>query len=97
MPTLFAAGDLAYERAKTIFDDPQVRLQPSSLSMAQPLIEIHPDWERVAELGISADNLGYTIGAYSDGAYVDEFVLGDDRIDMFFVFHRGCHPSSAGH
>ena len=99
MPTLFAAGNLAYERAKTIFDNPQVRLRPSSLSMAQPLIEIHPDWERVAELGISADNLGYTIGAYSDGAYVDEFVLDDDRIDMFLYSTAGAirHPQDIEH
>ena len=89
MQTLFAAGDLAYERAKEIFDNPQVRLRPSSLSMAQPLIEIHPIWERAAELGINANSLGYTIGAYSDGAYVDEFVLDDDRIDMFLYSTEG--------
>ena len=99
MTTLFAAGDLAYQRAKTIFDNPQVRSRPSSLSMAQPLIEIHPDWRRVAELGINASDLGYTIAAYSDGAYVDEFVLADDRIDMFLYSTEGVirHPQDIEH
>ena len=89
LPTLFAAGDVAYKRAKEIFDNPQVRLRPSSLSLAQPMIEIRPDWIRAAELGINADELGYTIGAYSDGAYVDEFVLDDDRIDMYLYSTDG--------
>ena len=99
MPTLFAAGDVAYEQAKSIFDNPQVRSRPSSLSMAQPLIEIHPDWERIAELGINTSDLGYTIGAYSDGAYVDEFVLDDDRIGMFLYSADGVvrHPQDIEH
>ena len=89
LESLFAVGNLAYDRAKEIFDNPQVRLQPSSLSMNQPLIEIHPDWERAAELGISADNLGYTVSAYTDGAYVDEFFLADDRIKMYLYSIQG--------
>jgi len=47
--------------------------------MGQPLLEVHPDWERAAELGISPRNLGYTIWAYSDGAFVDNFFLDDDQ------------------
>ncbi len=83
LESLFIAGNKAYAIAKQIFDDPQVRLQPSSLSMEQPLIEVRPDWERAAELGLSADNLGYTVSAYSDGAYVDEFFLDDAQINMY--------------
>ena len=89
LEALFAVGNLAYERSKEIFDDPQVRLQPSSLSMNQPLIEIRPDWERAAELGITADDLGYTVSAYTDGAYVDEFFLADDRIKMYLYSTQG--------
>jgi multidrug efflux pump subunit AcrB len=89
LETLFEVGNKAYERAKQIFDNPQVRLQPSSLSMDQPLIEIRPDWERAAELGISADSLGYTVSAYSDGAYVDEFFLDDSQINMYLYSTDG--------
>ena len=86
---LFEVGNVAYESAREIFDNPQVRLQPSSLSMNQPMIEIRPDWERAAELGVDADDLGYMVSAYSDGAYVDEFFLGDDEIKMYLYSTEG--------
>ena len=86
---LFATGFDAFVKANEILDDPQVRPQPSSLTMGQPLLEIRPDWERAAEFGIDAGNLGYTVWAYSDGAYVDEFFLNDDKIDIFLYSTGG--------
>lgn len=86
---LFDAGFKAFIKSRQIFENPQVRPQPSSLSLGQPLLEIRPDWERAAELAIDTDDLGYTIWAYSDGAYVDEFFLGDDKIDMFLYSTQG--------
>lgn len=80
---LFAAGRKVYAQAREIFVHPQVRPQPSNLSMGQPLLEIHPDWQRAAELGFNAEELGYLIWAFADGAYLDEFFLGDKKIDMF--------------
>jgi multidrug efflux pump subunit AcrB len=80
---LFEVGLEAFLTARTIFENPQVKPDPSNLTMGQPLLEVRPDWERAAELGFDADQLGYTIWALSDGAYVDEFFLGDDKIDMF--------------
>ncbi|MCZ6797921.1 MAG: efflux RND transporter permease subunit [Gammaproteobacteria bacterium] len=87
--TLFDAGFKAFIKSRQIFENPQVRPQPSSLSLGQPLLEIRPDWERAAELAIDTEELGYTIWAYSDGAYVDEFFLGDDKIDMFLYSTQG--------
>ena len=86
---LFDAGFKAFIKSRQIFENPQVRPQPSSLSLGQPLLEIRPDWERAAELAIDTEELGYTIWAYSDGAYVDEFFLGDDKIDMFLYSTQG--------
>jgi multidrug efflux pump subunit AcrB len=57
--------------------------------MGQPMLEVHPDWERAAELGIGPGDLGYTVWAYSDGAYVDEFFLDDDEIDIFLYSTSG--------
>ena len=57
--------------------------------MGQPMLEITPDWERAAELGVETDSLGYAIWAYTDGAFVDEFFLGDDKIDMFIYSTAG--------
>ncbi len=87
--SLFDAGFRAFVRSKEIFENPQVKPEPSALSLGQPMLEIHPDWERAAELSIDTEDLGYAIWAYSDGAYVDEFFLGDDKIDMFLYSSSG--------
>lgn len=86
---LFEAGFHAFMTAQEIFDDPQVRPQPSSLTMGQPLLEVRPDWERATELGIETSELGYAVWAFTDGAFVDEFFLGDDKIDMFLYSTNG--------
>ncbi|MEM1435769.1 MAG: efflux RND transporter permease subunit [Pseudomonadota bacterium] len=89
LPTLFDASFSAFVKARGLFDNPQVRPDPSNLTMGQPLLEIRPNWERAAELGVDTANLGYTVWAYSDGAFVDEFFLEDDKIDMFLFSSRG--------
>jgi multidrug efflux pump subunit AcrB len=50
---------------------------------------ILPDWSRAAELQVSQAELGYTLWAYSDGAFVDEFFLDDDKLDMYLYSTRG--------
>ncbi len=92
---LYDTGLVAFLRAQEIFDNPRVRPSPSSLTLGQPMIEIRPDWERAAELGIDANELGYTIWAYSDGAFVDEYFEGDNKIDMFLYSTQGVITSPA--
>ncbi|MGI9229278.1 MAG: efflux RND transporter permease subunit, partial [Gammaproteobacteria bacterium] len=87
--TLFGTANRAFAMAQQVFDNPQIRPTPSSLSLGQPMIEVHPDWERASELGIEADELGYAVWAYSDGAFLDEFFLGDDKIDMYVYSTQG--------
>ena len=76
-------------RADEVFKEPRIDSSPSSLSLDQPLIEIRPRWERLAELGFSPDEFGFTVAAYSDGAFVGEFIEGDDKIDMFLFSTAG--------
>ena len=89
LQALFDAGLKVFLKSRQIFDNPRVRPEPSNLTMGQPMLEIRPDWERASELGIDTQNLGYTIWAYSDGAFVDEFFLDDDEIDMFLYSTEG--------
>jgi multidrug efflux pump subunit AcrB len=79
---LYVTADAAYRMAEAMFDRPQVNSEPSSLSLDQPLLVVRPDWERLAELGFTAQGFGFAVAALSDGAYVDEFILGDDKIDI---------------
>jgi multidrug efflux pump subunit AcrB len=89
LPTLFDAASKVQDKAKAIFDRPRVKADPSALTLGQPMLEVLPDWERAAELGISPGDLGYTVWAYSDGAFVDEFFLDDDEIDIFLYSTAG--------
>ena len=86
---LYQAAEAVYQEAELLFDNPQINSQPSSLSLDQPLIEVKPRWSRLAELGLSNSELGYAISAFSDGAYVDEFILDDDKIDIFMFSSAG--------
>jgi multidrug efflux pump subunit AcrB len=89
LETLFDAGSTVSAKAREIFVKPRIRSTPSNLNMGQPMLEVRPDWERAAELGIRPGDLGYTVWAYSDGAYVDDFFVGDDEIDMFIYSTAG--------
>ncbi len=89
LASLYAAADAAYRKAETLFDSPQIGSDPSSLSLDQPLIQIRPDWLRLAELGVSPTEFGFAVAALSDGAFVDEYFLGDDKIDIFLYSLAG--------
>jgi multidrug efflux pump subunit AcrB len=80
---IYKVAELAYQRAETVFEDPRIGSTPSSLVLGQPLIELRPRWDRAAEMGFSAAELGYTIGALSDGAFVDEFLLDGEKLDIY--------------
>lgn len=90
---LYQTTQHALLKAKELFSQAQITSDPNSLSLDQPLIEIHPRWERLAELGIDAYEFGYTVAALSDGAYVDEFFLNDDKIDIFLFSNAGQHQT----
>lgn len=80
---LYRVAQNAVARAESLFDNPRIQSQPSSLALAQPLIEVRPDWTRAAELGVTAADLGLAVAAFTSGAFLDEFYLGDDKIDIY--------------
>jgi multidrug efflux pump subunit AcrB len=82
-----------YRRAQDVFGNPRIQSSPSSLTLAQPLIEVRPDWDRAAELGMSAGDIGYTVAALTDGAFVDEFFLADDKIDIYLFGSEGAQAN----
>lgn len=89
LSSLYATAQAAYQRAETLFTNPQLSSEPSSLSLDQPLVEIRPRWERLSEFGLTAQDFGYAAAALSDGAFVDEFFLRDDKVDMFLFSGAG--------
>jgi multidrug efflux pump subunit AcrB len=86
---IYRVAQLAYDRAESLFDNPRLGSSPSSLSLDQPLVEIRPDWFRAAEMGLSASEIGFAVAALTDGAFVDEYFRGDDKIDIFLFSQAG--------
>ena len=86
---IYGVAQLAYDRARAVFDNPRIGSSPSSLSLDQPLVEIRPRWERAAEMGLDARQLGFAVAALTDGAFVDEYFRGDDKIDIFLFSQAG--------
>jgi multidrug efflux pump subunit AcrB len=86
---LYNTAEKAMRRAEALFVDPQIESYPSTLSLDQPLVEVRPLWDRLAEIDMNADDFGYTVAALSDGAYVGEFFMKDDKIDMFIFSSAG--------
>ena len=86
---IYAAALAAYRRAEQVFENPRIQSSPSSLALSQPLVEVRPDWARAAELGMGAGDVGYTVAALTDGAFVDEFFEADDKIDMYLYSTTG--------
>lgn len=93
LATIYEVAQAAYRRAGVVFDNPRIQSQPSSLSLAQPMVEIRPRWERAAELGMTAETLGFTVSALTDGSYVDEFFIADDKIDIYLYSDVGQEAS----
>ncbi len=93
---LYVVAEAAYRYAEEAFENPQINSSPGSLSLDQPLIEIRPDWDRSAELGFTADGLGFAVAALTDGAFVDEYFRGDDKIDVFLYSTAGSDRNLSG-
>ncbi len=89
LAVIYDVANMALRRAEEIFDNPRIQSNPSSLTLAQPMVEIRPDWDRAAELGMTASELGFTVSALTDGSYVDEFFLEDDKIDIYLYSSAG--------
>ncbi|MFK7954689.1 MAG: efflux RND transporter permease subunit [Lysobacterales bacterium] len=91
-PSLAVVYDAAlttYRRAQEVLGNPRIQTSPSALSLSQPLLEIHPNWARAAELGLSVGEVGYAIAALTDGAFVDEYFEDDNKLDIYLYDSSG--------
>lgn len=93
LPEIYATAQKIYDEAEALIADSQIDSDPASLVLGQPLLEIRPKWERLEELGFTAEDFGFAAAALSDGAFVDEFYTGDDKIDIFLYGDAGNEQS----
>jgi len=93
LPEIYATAQEIYDEAENLIADAQIDSDPGSLVLGQPLLQIRPKWERLEELGFDAGDFGFAAAALSDGAFVDEFYTGDDKIDIFLYSEAGNEQS----
>ena len=56
-----------------------------SLDLSSPEIHVIRKREQAADMGVSTEELGYTVDAFIDGAYATDFYAGGDKIDLTIV------------
>ena len=79
---LVALGGQIFGQVRELLPpDTQTRPIPS-LDLSSPEVHIEPHLIQAAEMGMSANELGYTANALIDGAYAGDYFLGGDKIDL---------------
>lgn len=86
---IYGVAELAFARAEHLFPDAQISSEPGSLTLDQPLLELQPRWDRIAEVGLDASRFGYSVAALSDGAFVDRMILDDRQVDIYLFSSAG--------
>ncbi|MGD8558920.1 MAG: efflux RND transporter permease subunit [Gammaproteobacteria bacterium] len=90
---IYRSALTAYRRAQEVFESPRLRADPSTLSLSQPMVEVKPNWTRASEVEMTTEDFGFTVAALTDGAFVDEFFMDDDKIDIYLYSQSGTEAS----
>lgn len=53
-----------------------------TLAMAKPELRVEANKVRVAEAGLTTDDVGYTVDAYIESAFADKYILDGEEIDL---------------
>lgn len=67
------------------FGPNNVRPTPMNFSLMGPEVRIKPDYVKASELGITMSNLATGVQTMVDGAYVGDFRLQDESVDLLIV------------
>jgi HAE1 family hydrophobic/amphiphilic exporter-1 len=81
---LVGIGGRVMGQAMGLIPSAQVRPVPS-LDLSNPEVHVRPRWERAAAVGLTADELGYTVNSLVDGAYAGDYIVDGEKIDLTLV------------
>jgi len=56
-----------------------------SLDLSNPEVHVVPRWDKAADMGVTAADLGYAVDSFVDGAYAGDFFIGGDKIDLRII------------
>ena len=82
--TLVALGHEVMNRVAEVIPDAQAKPEPS-LDLSSPEIHVLPRREQAADMGMSAEDVGYTVNALIDGALAGDYFLGSDKVDLRII------------
>jgi len=76
-----AAAGAMFQKCQALFGHP--RTSPSNFNLGRPELQIIPDRERAADMGLNVGDVGLIVEACVDGAYVGDFrEAGGETIDI---------------
>ncbi|MAV33827.1 MAG: acriflavin resistance protein [Planctomycetaceae bacterium] len=81
---LVKIGGRVLAEVKRLMPDAQAMPRPS-LDLSSPEIHVEPKLVEASEMGVTAAELGYTVNALVDGAYVGDYFTGGDKIDLTII------------
>lgn len=59
-----------------------VQPDPSNFNILTPELQVYPDHLRLADLGLTMTDLGLAVQINSDGAFIGEYDMRDERVDL---------------
>lgn len=84
----------AFRKVFEVMPGAQPRPEPG-IEIGQPQLSIRPNWERAAELGLGADDIGYGAWVLGDGAYADEYYERGRKLSLYLYSTMGSYESLA--
>lgn len=81
---LVELGEHVRDRAQELMPEASVTARPS-LTLNAPQIRVVPKEHYAAEMGLTSSDLGYTVSALVDGAYVTGYFHEGEEIDLTIV------------
>ncbi len=93
-----AAATAMYMACNEAFGQP--RPSPTNFNLGRPEVQVIPDRERAADLGLNVVDVGLIVEASVDGAYVGDYrISGGDTIDisLYVKGQKGLPTQEIGH
>jgi HAE1 family hydrophobic/amphiphilic exporter-1 len=78
----------AFLKVFQVMPEAQPRPEPG-IEIGQPQVAIRPNWERAAELGLTAEAIGYGAWVLGDGAFADEYYETGKKMDLYLYSTMG--------
>ncbi len=91
LEALIDAAQVAMGLIQEALPDVPVRPRPD-LELAEPELRLIPDPIRLAQVGLTRQNLGDAVRAFTDGLYVGEYFDGNERMNILLRSQRWTRP-----